>query len=246
MSSQRSLIRQSFNAAKRYDRFAKPQEMIAERLSDITQEKYLKQTPKKILEIGCGTGFLSQRLVSAYPQSSFLFTDISPDMLQRCQEKLGNGFKYAEMDGEAPNTKEKFDLIISNMTFQWFENLRESLQKLKSLLTPTGQIIFSIVADGTFVEWIKAHEKIGASHGVRSFVKAEDLKGADIQKETFRTEYENIEAFVRHLKCIGANTPQMHYQPLSTEERRALKSICEKDGKPHFSYNIIFARIQNK
>jgi malonyl-CoA O-methyltransferase len=48
----------------------------------------LGQYPR-VLEIGCGTGFLSEALLARLPAASLTATDIAPAMLERARQRLG-------------------------------------------------------------------------------------------------------------------------------------------------------------
>src|SRR6185437_5823582 len=99
----------------------------------------LAASPQRILEIGCGTGSLSERLAEAFPGSDLLLTDIAPSMLHRCRSRLGEGHRYQVLDGERPeDLAGHFDLIASSLALQWFTDLRGGLQRLSGLLAPGG------------------------------------------------------------------------------------------------------------
>ena len=41
----------------------------------------------RILEVGCGTGILTEFLIKKYPNASFEITDISGSMLEECKKR---------------------------------------------------------------------------------------------------------------------------------------------------------------
>src|SRR6185369_16647404 len=72
----------------------------------------------RILEIGCGTGFLSQSL-NVMPHADLTLSDISESMLNRCRKSLGKSdARFMVMDGEEPEAAGNgFDLICSSLVF---------------------------------------------------------------------------------------------------------------------------------
>lgn len=64
--------------APTYAEAAHLQARVAERLA----EKLLGISAETILEIGCGTGLLTEHLLKLFPRSDFLLTDISSSMLE--------------------------------------------------------------------------------------------------------------------------------------------------------------------
>src|SRR3546814_14322438 len=62
------------------------------------------------------------------------------------------------MDGEAPIFEgEWFDLILSSLAFQWFDDLGGAVGRLAGLLRPGGSLIFSTLGRGSFARWRSAH-----------------------------------------------------------------------------------------
>lgn len=119
-SSLKAAVAAAFSsAADTYDDSAGLQREVAERLAGRIAGLPLPGQPR-ILEIGCGTGFLSRALCSLNP-SALVVTDISQAMLARCRETLGDirTARFLTMDGEEPRAAagSGFDLICSSLTF---------------------------------------------------------------------------------------------------------------------------------
>jgi len=104
-AARKAAIARSFDSAARsYDAHAPVQRRVARQLARHIASLPLPARPR-ILEIGCGTGFLSGALFARYPEGRFVFTDLSPAMARRCREKLarrGGHAQFAVMDGEFP------------------------------------------------------------------------------------------------------------------------------------------------
>lgn len=72
-----------------------------------------------ILELGCGTGNLTQQLATVFPKSRLTVVDLSPEMLEQTKQKLHNLPNPLEtvngsfMDLDLPENH--FDLIISSI-----------------------------------------------------------------------------------------------------------------------------------
>ncbi|GAA4030908.1 methyltransferase domain-containing protein [Flavobacterium cheonhonense] len=104
------------------------------------EKKALQLAKGKILDVGCGAGSHSLYL----QQKGFEVTaiDISPKAIQTCQLR---GVKDARMQHLLELENEQFDTILLLMNgtgiFGTLAETSKYLQKLKSLLTPNGQIL---------------------------------------------------------------------------------------------------------
>ena len=76
--SRNQIVAETFAAhVGEYERSARLQAQSAEKLAGHLPEL----DDAKILEIGCGTGFLTQHLLERYPDADFLITDLAPEMV---------------------------------------------------------------------------------------------------------------------------------------------------------------------
>ena len=110
-SSYKSKIADNFsNYHKHYSRKAILQRKIAQTLAEILPDL---EHPR-ILEIGCGTGFLTQHLFTKYPDGVFDITDLSKSMVGYCQRRYQHSSaQFFVMDGERPEKlKSRYDLIV--------------------------------------------------------------------------------------------------------------------------------------
>ena len=88
-----SLVKQricdAFEGAEAYDDYAAVQKRIAERLAAGIAALPLGPRPR-ILEIGCGTGFLAGALELGLRDADWLMTDIAPAMVERSRLRFGS------------------------------------------------------------------------------------------------------------------------------------------------------------
>ena len=146
MSIKKKIIRYFNQSAMTYDAEATLQAAIAQQLAFRVNNHFSsKKTPKKILEIGCGTGLLSQYMLRSYPAASFVLTDIAHTMVNLCSKRFTHDSRIQAicLDGESLALQEKFDLIISSMALHWFEDLPSSFNTIIRHLTPGGCFLFS-------------------------------------------------------------------------------------------------------
>ena len=116
---------------------------------DSTVESLIDLKPKRILELGCGTGLLLGR-IAPYCES-YTGTDLSVEAISQIKEQLPSLGKHADKvkvyHGSADDLKEfsagEFDTIIINSVIQCFPSvdyLMTVLQNSIELLTPNGKL----------------------------------------------------------------------------------------------------------
>lgn len=92
----------------------------------------------KVLEIGCGTGFL----LNATEPSYGLGIDFSPSMIRIAEEKYPQ-LHFKVMDAEALSLEEKFDYIIISDTLGYLEDIQQAFSELKKVVHPGTRILIS-------------------------------------------------------------------------------------------------------
>jgi malonyl-CoA O-methyltransferase len=249
MNEHKGRIASAFTAqADVYDAAADLQWLVAERLSEQILAR-IKKAPQRILEIGCGTGFLSARLADAFPEVRLTLTDIAPTMLARCRARVGDKHDYKVLDGERPDgLSGQFDLIASNLAFQWFVDLPGALTRLAELLAPGGQMIFATLGHDTFTEWRRAHQVLDLACGTPTYPKPETFPwpappfSHDYTDEKIRHPYADGRDFVNSLKLLGASEPEPGYRPLSPGAMRKL--LASLSGGFEATYHVIYGEIR--
>ncbi|KXV55293.1 dethiobiotin synthase [Acetobacter tropicalis] len=220
-TDRRALVRDRFDRAVGYEGAATMQRVAAQRLFEKLQERMEGRVPLRILELGCGTGFLTEKLRNAWPQADIVATDIAPHMLERAQQRVGEGLCYRIMDAGEPDVSGSFDIVCGNLVFQWLEHPQQALARLGRLLSPGGILALSTLMDGTFQEWRTAcaveHEESGTPDYPSAASIGEwhpSLFNGGWETEASVQTFSNGRAFLRHLKETGASVPRAGYRPM--------------------------------
>src|SRR3546814_1007047 len=102
---------------------------------------------------------------------------LAPEMVERAARDPRLAGTFFTRDGEWPCFEGQwFDLIISSLAFQWFDNLTGALERLYALLRPGGSILFSTMAERSFAEWRAVHERFGLTAGTPHYPSLEVLQ----------------------------------------------------------------------
>ncbi len=151
----KSNVRNHFSlAAKTYEANAFVQKKMAARLLEAA--KTSGRTFSRILEIGCGTGYLTRLLSTAFPAALLYATDISPQMIAQASKLHPAAFRentfFLTQDGENLSVEDSFDLIISNAAFQWFTDYERAFSGFAARLNENGLLLYSTFGPSTFNE----------------------------------------------------------------------------------------------
>ncbi len=110
--------------------------------------------PQRILELGCGTGYLTGMLAERFPLSEILAVDFAERMVDIARRRVsGSRIEYRVEDAEAVHLEPRScDLIVSNATIQWLGAPFDTLPRLGDALRPDGRMIHTTFGPATFCE----------------------------------------------------------------------------------------------
>lgn len=126
-----------------YEENAPVQRRIADHLFELLQA-VLDYRPGRVLEIGCGTGFLTRRIKDVSGEKGLFVNDLVEEMCEKTAAAYGLPLSHCIVgDIEELPVPGEFDLLASASTFQWFSSPRQTFRKLASHLRPGGLMAFS-------------------------------------------------------------------------------------------------------
>lgn len=233
------------NAVDTYDQYGNFQRTVAETLASMIVAEQDRQCSSglKVMEIGCGTGFLTMPLSKAFPFSFYCATDRSLQMTKKCQMKMGRSLPVFVMDGEQFSITGDWDWIVSSLVVQWFQNLKDSLRQQSMV---GKNIAFTTLVEGTFQEWTDICHQLEIPVNVNAFMGIDELKQIceDVFLSNFKiavyshTEtFESISDFLKNLKKLGAQTPLL-FLPQS---KFFLRKIIQEASRPfRVTYEVAY------
>lgn len=125
-----------------YDNYAFVQKEVAQKLIGFLEKDEEFET---ILEIGCGTGIYSKKLVSHIKYQNIILNDLC-DSKNYVSQIEKSKFIIEDMD---TFEYKKYSLITSSSVFQWSKNLDQLLDKIS---IAGDRLLFSIYVDGNLLE----------------------------------------------------------------------------------------------
>ena len=209
-SARKTRIAQAFDRAEGYDAHARIQREAARQLAAKVATLPI-DSKLPALEIGCGTGFLTEALLAGCSPRRLLASDIAPAMIARARQRLGDrpGLDFELIDGEAPPAPPAggWGLIASSLAFQWFEQPAAAIDRLAEMLAPGGWLAIATLAPGSLAEWSTALRTAGLGAVARDYPDPATLHPhAEIRCYDIVEQHRDGRAFLHSLKAIGAAT----------------------------------------
>jgi trans-aconitate methyltransferase len=91
---------------------------------------------ERILDLGCGDGFLTQRIAES--GATMVGVDSSPQMIAAAKER---GLDARYVSGEALPFEQEFDAVFSNAALHWMRDQDAVLQGVYRALKPGGRFV---------------------------------------------------------------------------------------------------------
>lgn len=236
-----------------YNDNAYVQKHIASHLLDVFAQTSPAQHFPRALEIGCGTGFLTQELVTRLDIDHWTINDlvassklhIKPLLHSASWEFISGAIEKKPLPGN-------YSLIASSSVFQWIEELPKLLQTLSDNLAPGGSLVFSSFTKKHFHE-LRAFD---AKPGRMSYYDSDELASLlpndlvlkHIEQETHLATFDSVRKLLMHLRHTGVNANaqklQWSRQRLATFEKQYQDQFADQDGKVGLTYAPVYVIAQ--
>jgi malonyl-CoA O-methyltransferase len=252
-------IRRNFaRRAASYERYAGVQRLMAEELLGLAGPALAEAGA--VLEVGCGTGFLTGGLRRANPQARLVALDLDAALVERARQRLGPDPRTSWLvaDGETLG-RGRFDLIISNAVFQWFTDPEATLKTYWQTLSPRGRLAFSTLGPRTFRELaasvrqavqalkLTAAPEIPAANFLgpenwQALLTRAGFSRVQVAEKTISVGFPSVGQFLKALQATGATNPRP--RPLTPRFLKVLdaayQSTFRQNGSIPVTYEIIW------
>ncbi|MDX8397446.1 MAG: malonyl-ACP O-methyltransferase BioC [Mariprofundaceae bacterium] len=247
-------VKRAFSGATAsYDHHAVLQREIGTRL--LAHLNFTKIEPKRILDIGCGTGYFTRLLTDKYKKAHVTGLDLSESMVihtrkQQAMRLPWHGKRtHCVADGcTLPFADASFDLVTSNLAMQWVADPKDMLSEMRRVLAPNGLILFATFGRRTLAELRQSLAEISSQHtpakaghvlpfpDVMSLGDVLNQLAVDmpvIDTDLFTLTYPNVIDLVRELKGLGASSSAISGRSGGLYGRRLLKQLDQSYGEKH-------------
>jgi malonyl-CoA O-methyltransferase len=226
-----------------YDEHAALEQEVGRRL--LERLEFHRLAPRRILDLGCGTGQTSAGLKARFRKAQVIGLDISRMMLRQLQGRsaLLRPLRAVCADFAAlPLPDRSSELVISNLALQWSFDLESLFTEIRRVLAPGGMLLFSTLGPTSFGELRAALPDHGALQSGREFADILDVGNALVaagfqepvmDAERITLSYPDSRALVNELEATGsalllsaklglaglADLPDTTYQQLNVDNR---------------------------
>ena len=241
-------------AAHKYDRAALLQHQVGE---DLIAGLAANSELKKLIDLGCGTGYHWGHLQAQFPNAQVTGVDLSPAMLAYAASRHPEGHWLCGDAEDLPLEDQSQELIFSNFALQWCSDLPRLCGELLRVLKPGGQLCFAVPGPQTLSELRGAWQQVDAEVHVNRFYSLGDWQSALEQAGFSQVELQTTNQVQRHssvrellmeLKNVGAHnnnagkqntlTGKQHLQALYA----AYEDYRQADGTIPATWEIIRVR----
>jgi len=249
-------IQTFFNTASTtYDSAATTQRIAAAKCAEHCMGIVDNTPMPTIVEIGSGTGILTQLVTESMPHEKYLALDLAGEMLSRLDTRNSTIIPILA-DGETTPLKDGCaDMLVSSATMQWYASPEQSIPANLQLLKPGGCFSLAIFIDGTFPELARCSELTGFG-SVMNLKSAEfyanlleAIPGLDFQTTTqqYVVRHASVMDFLKSHRKTGARFTSSRPEGLGVGRKR-LHAFCQtyaqlfadEDGTVPATYSILY------
>jgi len=249
-----------------YDDHAVLQREVGDRL--VGHLEFSKIAPARILDIGCGTGYVTRLLHKRFPKSHLTAMDIAHGMLHSARSQQPRRMPWAGRtiytQGDAarlPFADASFDLVASNLAMQWVKEPELMLAEMRRVLAPGGLMLLSTFGRRTLGELRQSLAGFSHQHAalVLPFPDVTSLGDALMKlpielpvtdTDIFTLTYPDPMALVRELKGLGASSSAIANRPAGLYGRRLLRHLesdyaanhRDEDGRIRATFEVLYAQ----
>lgn len=209
-----SVARRFSRAAQTYERGAALHRHVAARLMESLPDPEALGAGH-ILEVGCGSGVLTEPLRLRYPQAQICAVDVAEGMVAAVRERWHQDprMEFVLSDIRYFSASRQFDLIVSSSALHWAEPLEQTFGNLKRHLLPSGHCCAALMIEGTLGELHALRRRVApgkvpsgrlpAGDEVLAAALAAGFTVSRHEEEAIQTRYHSAEDFLATIHAQG-------------------------------------------
>ncbi|MCK5545862.1 MAG: methyltransferase domain-containing protein [Rhodospirillaceae bacterium] len=238
--------------------FMEAADRLCDRLDDV------KRKFDTALDLGCHGGEVAKNLNGRGGIKNLTQTDISPAMVELAEKTGHSAMKMASVvvdEENLPFNDASFDLVLSNLSLHWVNDLPGALIQIRKSLKPDGLMLASVFAERTLWELreslMTAEIEIegGMSPRISPFATVQDLGSLlgragfalpVLDTDTITVSYPDAFKLMADLRGMGENGAVSARRKTFTREDTILRAahyyqekFADKDGRIPATFDIV-------
>lgn len=203
----------------------------------------------KVMEIGCGTGFLTDALLKQIHPQQYILNDLvglmENEISQITSSHNYTRWSFIEGDAEKIPLPNHLDLVISSSVIQWFQNIPTFFRNISKSLQHNGNLAISMFGEKNFRE-IKAISNIGLPYPSLLDLKmwlTPFFKYIQIEEDIIPLHFASTKEILLHIKKTGVNGIEhkhWHKTDLLHFENKYREIFSMPDNTLSLTYHPIF------
>ncbi|HUU28398.1 MAG TPA: methyltransferase domain-containing protein [archaeon] len=115
---------------------------------------------EKVLDLGCGEGFLTEKIAELVPTGQVTGIDGSRGMIQAAQKRKLDNLSFKVMDINNLDLAPEFDVVFSNAVLHWIKDHERLLDNVHRCLKENGFMRLSFAGHGNSSSLIKVLREV--------------------------------------------------------------------------------------
>ena len=254
-------IRQAFSdSAYQYEVLANLQKEIGRELTKKVEFVPVgTESFSHVLDVGMGTGWLTNRLSLFFPDAKVVGLDFADGMVEHAKKKEGS-FSIIQANARyLPFHENTFDAVVSNLAYQWVEDLTAAFRSAHAVLKPNGKFYLTMFGESTLKELFMALEqsleptddqilpikRLANTKQVTQALEEAGFQNLEISCESIKVHFEDMLALMKWLKKIGANIRESNVfvgRDLLTRANDHYKEYFKDSWGVYASFEVIWVK----
>ena len=199
---------------------------------------------ERVLDAGCGTGRVTERLRDRLPHGEVVALDGSSAMIERARDRLGSHritFVVADLQRPLP-IDPPVDAVLSTATFHWVLDHDALFANLASVMRPGAQLAAQCGGQGNIASVAAALREMGEEAGRKHFAGADETRrrleaAGFVEVETWLHDEptplptDDLEPYLEAI-CLGDHVEGM----AEPERRRFVHEVARRMPEPVIDY----------
>ncbi|QIV94650.1 biotin synthase [Allofrancisella frigidaquae] len=231
-------IKQNFFYANEYSNNATVQNLVRKQLLNISLE-FVNTPVNNILCLGMRSTSELLELNNMFQPNTLDIVDLALPNLSNSQVYKDKNINLFELnfDQDLHLLTKNYDLIFSNMSFQWSNNLNNLISNLKRKLNNKSLLTFTTLLSGNFHEIsnILRVNKMLSKDTTIKIIKDNKLECLYNKSFYLTLRFENFKKLTTHLKNTGVNT---YTGSLNKVSFSTIKNLYKQSNDCKLTYHI--------